>query len=162
MTSPKISFRYTVRNTDPGTIRKITESSGFFYPEEIDVAVELAETTLEKGAKAGYLFVFADIDDRSAGYACFGEIPCTQDCYDLYWIAVHDDFRGQGIGKQLMHETEDAVRKLKGRKIYIETASRDQYIPTQQFYLKNGYIIEARLTDYYSPGDDKLIFSKVL
>ena len=47
-----------------------------------------------------------------------------------------------------------------GRLLLIETSSKPNYAPTIEFYKRNGYHLEARIRDYYRPGDDKLIFAK--
>jgi ribosomal protein S18 acetylase RimI-like enzyme len=147
---------------DPGHVRQILESAGFFYPFEVDVAVELVDARLEGGIESGYHFLFAEADGRVIGYTCFGSIPCTAGSFDLYWIGVHDDYRGRGIGRILLGESEERIAAMSGRAVYIETASRAQYLPTREFYLRCGYIIEAILKDYYAPGDDKVIFVKRL
>jgi hypothetical protein len=46
--------------------------------------------------------------------------------------------------------------------VYAETSSRPQYEPTRSFYRACGYRLEARLEDFYAPGDGKVIFLKVL
>jgi ribosomal protein S18 acetylase RimI-like enzyme len=157
-----VRFREQPAPDDPRRVREILESAGFFYPFEVDVAVELVETGLEHGPESGYHFIFAETDGRLVGYTCFGSIPCTVGSFDLYWIGVHDDYRGQGIGKILLHESERRIAAMSGRAVYIETASRPQYLPTREFYLRTGYSIEAVLKDYYAPGDDKVIFVKRL
>ena len=99
-------FRENVLPGDNSVVRAIVASSGFFHDHEIEVAVELVEERLHKGLKSGYLFLFADQGDRTVGYSCYGEIACTEGSYDLYWIAVHNDCRNQGIGKVLLQKTE--------------------------------------------------------
>jgi len=162
MACEQIIFRKGVRPDDADSVRKILDSTGFFRPDEIRVAVELVEETLEKGAESGYRFLFSELDGEAAGYACYGEIPCTIGSYDLYWIAVRNDFQKAGIGRQLLERTESAIAGLGGRAIYIETASCVKYQPTRNFYLRNGYQTAAVLKDFYSPGDDKVIFVKFL
>ena len=49
-----------------------------------------------------------------------------------------------------------------GGKLIAETSSREQYAPTQAFYRSCGFIEEARIRDYYSPGEDILYFTKPL
>ena len=44
----------------------------------------------------------------------------------------------------------------------IETSSVDSFEPTRAFYRKLGYVEEARVREYYGPGDDKVIFWKLL
>ena len=129
---------------------------------EIDVAVELVEERLSKGESSGYYFVFAEQGGRVVGYTCFGPIPCTIASFDLYWIAVHDSCRGQGIGKALMRKSEELIAAMGGTRVYIETSFRAQYVPTRQFYFACGYQEAAVLADFYAPGDGKVIYLKVL
>ncbi len=155
-----LTFRFEVRGKDIQQVRELAESSGFFYPDEVDVAVELVEERLAKGDASGYFFVFAEIDGTTVGYTCFGPIPCTKTSFDLYWIVTHNDFRGKGIGKQLLALTYQAIREMKGLKLYAETSSRQQYLPTQKFYEKNDFEKEAQIRDFYDSGDDKIIYGR--
>lgn len=153
-------FRETVNRSDSAIVRDIVSSSGFFNQLEVEIAVELVNERLSKGLESGYYFVFAEMNNKTVGYSCFGQIPATKASYDLYWIAVHDSVRGMGIGKRLMEKSESAIKKLGGSRIYIDTSSRDQYKPTQAFYAACGYRLEARLEDFYATGDSKLIYVK--
>lgn len=168
----KTTFRSEPRVSDAAAVRDIVASTGFFHDFEIDVAVELVEERLSKGLASEYHFVLADdASGRLVGYTCFGPVPCTVGSFDLYWIAVHESQRGRGLGQRLMSETEAAIRhgvpdvkgsSVRGRVIYIETSGREKYAPTQAFYGKCGYVLEARLRDFYDAGDDKLIYAKHL
>ncbi|RPI74855.1 MAG: GNAT family N-acetyltransferase [Desulfobacteraceae bacterium] len=158
----QITYRDQARETDPAEVRRIVESTGFFHPAEIDIAEELVQERLAKGPASGYYFVFAQADGRLQGYACFGPIPCTINRYDVYWIAVQNDLRGLGLGKELMTRVEKQIKELGGERIYVETSGRDQYQPTHLFYKNCGYKQEAVIKDFYSPGDDKILFLKIL
>jgi len=157
-----IALREEVRPADVLAVRRITESSGFFFAEEIDTAVELVEERLARGTNSGYWFLFADEDGRTVGYTSFGPIACTKASFDLYWIAVDATWRGKGLGTRLMAESERRIAAMGGRRIYVETSSREQYDPTRGFYLARGYREEARLADFYGPGDAKVIYVKAL
>jgi len=160
MKQPEIRFREIVTNQDIEFVREIVNSTGFFHDYEINIAVELVEETIIKGSEEGYRFVFADYKDKPIGYCCYGLIPCTKSSYDLYWIAVHNNYRGKGIGKALLNKTELAIKKLGGTAIFIETSSKELYKPTRQFYLNTGYVTEVVIKDFYDAGDDKYLFSK--
>ena len=162
MTHTHIIFRDEVRPEDPDRVREIVNSTGFFRPDEIKVAVDLVKEKLAQGAESSYRFLFAERDGVVVGYTCYGEVPCTIGTYDLYWIAVHNEFRKGGIGRQLLTHTETAIAALGGRAIYIETASCERYQPTRHFYTRNNYDTAAILKDYYNPGDDKLIYVKLI
>jgi ribosomal protein S18 acetylase RimI-like enzyme len=160
-----VSLRDQVHPSDIAGVRRITESTGFFSAAEIEVAVELVQARLSRGVLSGYYFVFADPDPppgESLGYSCFGPIACTVSSFDLYWIAVQDRFRGIGLGTLLLAEGEAAIRRMGGRRVYVETSSRSQYNPTRIFYSRGGYRQEALIPDFYAPGDAKIIYLKEL
>ena len=160
--TPTIAFRSDARLEDSQAVRVIVASSEFFSPEEIDIAVELIDDRIANGDASHYRFAFADIASEPVGYACFGRIPGTQASFDLYWIAVRNDHRHVGIGRTLLAESERRIATEGGRRIYVETSSRDQYDPTRQFYLRNGYTIASTLEDFYAPGDGKVTLVKAL
>jgi GNAT superfamily N-acetyltransferase len=158
----RVGFRTTVTERDLESVRAITESTGFFYKEEVDTAVELVEDRLTKGLRCGYHFLIAEQDGRTVGYTTFGPIACTRESFDLYWICVSGDFRGKGLGSQLLEQSEEAIAALGGTRVYIETSARPLYEPTRAFYLARGYTQIALLDDFYAPGDAKAMYLKVL
>ena len=157
-----ITYRQNIESSDLGAILNIVQSSGFFSPEEVELACELATDRIERGYQSSYQFLFAEDDGQVIGYTCYGLIPATVGSYDLYWIAVSEPMRGHGLGRILLHQTEEIIRHSGGKHLYAETSSRAQYAPTQRFYESCHYISEAILTEFYAPGDSKIIYSKVL
>ena len=156
-----MEFRRTLKDSDLIAIREILNSSGFFYDFEVDVALELAVENLKFGEdKSGYIFLLVDIDNKPVAYACYGKNPSTFDSFDLYWIAVHKDYNGKGIGKKMVAEIEKDVARLAGKRLWIETSSRALYEPTRQFYLHIGYQLIAELPDYYTENDSKCVYLK--
>lgn len=158
-------FRSAVLSSDVDAVRDITLSTGFFSDEEVGIAVELVEERLAKGEASGYYFLFAQSTEPGAdvaGYTCFGPIPGTESSWDLYWIAVRDSLRGQGIGRVLMDRTERAAAALGATRMYVDTSSREQYASTRRFYESCGYKEEALLEDFYHPGDSKVVYVKKL
>ena len=157
-----LKFRYIPQKDDLERVKNIVESTNFFYNYEIPVAVELIQEYLDKGKESGYEFVFAIVNDEVVGYSCYGQIACTNGSYDLYWIVVHNNFRGKGFGKIILNETEQKVKENGGRLLIAETSSQEKYIPTQKFYENNNYICEANIKDFYEIGDGKLMYVKRL
>ncbi len=161
--TPGVSFRYDVRPADCETVRAIVAATGYFTPSEVDVAVELVQENLAKGAaSSGYHFIFAESAGATIAYLCYGPIPCTVSSHNLYWIAVHPDHQGKGLGKALMREAEKLIGEGGGTRIYIDTSYKAQYEDTRAFYLSLGYELDALLRDFYAPGDDKVIYRKLL
>lgn len=158
----ELSLRFELCAGDVEAVRQITESTGFFSPEEVGVAVELAEDRLQKGAASDYHFIVGDSGGRPVAYTNFGRIACTVSSFDLYWLAVDKQHQGSGFGRKLLTEAEHRIRALGGTRVYVETSNRAQYTPTRAFYERCGYRIEAILPDFYAPGDDKVIYIKLL
>ncbi|MFH1161120.1 MAG: GNAT family N-acetyltransferase [bacterium] len=153
-----IRFRNDVRQGDDEVVREIITSTGFFYDIEIPVAVELIQEKLREGEKSTYQFLFAEIGDRPVAYACFGQIAGTEHSYDLYWIATHLDYRGKGIGKELLKETYRIISRQGGKNVIAETSSLEKFLPTRKFYEQQGYIKCGLIPDFYKDGDGKVTY----
>ena len=156
------TLRDHVRQDDAQAVRRIVADTGFFRPDEVDVAVELVERRLTEGLASGYHFVFAEDSDRVVGYACHGPIACTIGSHDLYWIVVDPSRQRGGLGRQLLRESEKQIAATGGRRVYIETSGKPQYEPTRLFYERCGYEIESRLPSFYGDGDDKVIYKRII
>ena len=151
-----------LKPSDREPIRSLLVATGFFRPEEVEVAMELVDRALSDPGQEEYLFSVAEFGGEVAGYACWGETPCTRGTYDLYWVAVAPETQGKGVGRALMAFAENAMREAGGRLSVVETSGLPNYEPTRAFYLRIGYREEARIRDYYQPGDDLVIYTRPL
>jgi D-alanine-D-alanine ligase len=144
---------------DRDRIEAITRSVGLFRENEIPVALEVFDEAVGGGAANTYSLLGAELDGRLAGWICWGPTPCTSGTYDLYWMAVDPEMQGNGIGTALLLEME---RRLAGlaRLIVIETAGREEYSGTREFYRARGYTPVSVIRDFYEPGDDQVVFVK--
>jgi len=141
---------------------EILKDTPEFKPSEVVVAEEVIDDCLNDPVNSGYHILVAEDGSAIAGYICYGPTPLTDGTWDIYWEAVAQEKRGQGIGSALMKAAEEEIRKAEGRLAIIETSSTPAYEKTRRFYLGVGYEIIARIPDFYSPGDDKLILQKRL
>ena len=157
-------WRSKVRPEDADAVRKLVGDTGFFSAEETDVAVELVDEALEKGAAvSGYEFMFAE-DEGGAmqGYVCYGPIPATLSSYDLYWIAVAPAQQRAGLGGRLIRKAEKEAVSRGAEQMFVDTSGRAQYEPTRRFYERSGYTKAAVLDNFYGPNDAKVIYSRKL
>jgi GNAT superfamily N-acetyltransferase len=156
----------TIRNlksTDKPLIDRLLRRVKIFSGEDNELALELIDAFLmDPQQKDYYFFVAVDEDDQPVGYACYGPTPLTDGTYDLYWIAVDDDYAGRGIGSRLLKRFEDQVRTENGRMIVIETSSGPEYTLTRQFYLKHHYRLAETIQDFFRKGEDRVTYVKVL
>jgi D-alanine-D-alanine ligase len=152
-----------ISRSDRKQIEGILRSTDFFYEFEIQTALEIADETVADGMeKSGYYWLKAVDEDGLVAFANFGKNEFSLYSWELYWIAVHHNSRHKKLGSALLKAVEDKVRELGGKILWIETAGRPLYAPTEGFYKKNGYDLAASLKDFYSPGDPKQIYVKTL
>jgi D-alanine-D-alanine ligase len=155
-------FIRRTRPADRDPILEFVKNTGFFRDDEVDVAREVLHEALAKGLSGHYQSFSAMIDDQVAGWICYGATPCTVGTYDIYWIVVDARHQRRGIGAALMREAETRIRAREGRVLIIETAGQSIYGSTRHFYQRLGYVEEARLRDFYTLGDDKIVYIKRL
>jgi len=155
-----VQLRHDLRPSDAEVIRAIVVCTGMFGAAEVEVAMELVSDKLTRGEDSDYRFVVAELAGRVVGYAAFGPIPCTVSSHDLYWIVVHPECQGRGIGRVLLEAAEACIREQGGTCVYVDTSGRDAYTPTRSFYEKSGYHRAATLEDFYAAGDPKVIYAK--
>ncbi len=156
-----------LESQDRVNLHRLIQERGTFNEAEIRVAMELIDDTIS-GRDPDYHIYCAHLYDPQLaassllGYICFGPIPMTEGCYDLYWIVVDQRHGCQGIGKKLLQYMEEGLREKGARQIHVDTSSTPKYIAARAFYERNGYEPVCILSDFYQKGDDKLIFVKRL
>lgn len=155
-----IRWRRIADAADPAKIRALVEATGVFSAEEVKVAGELAQTTVD--GSDTYRFLFAERGGELLGYTCFDRIPLSKVSFDLYWIVVSPSERGTGLAAELMSRTAAFIRSKRGTQVYAETSSKDIAAPARAFYLKSGFAEVARFEDFYEPGDSKVIYRLLL
>jgi len=148
---------------DRAFIEEILRSTVFFYEFEIETALEITDETLAKGSEeSGYSWMKISENGDMVAFANYGKNSFSIHSWEIYWIAVHNNSRSKKLGSVLLQAVEEDVRKAGGKIIWIETSGRPLYLPTEIFYKRNGYTLQASLKDFYGPGDPKQIYAKVL
>ena len=151
----------TAAESDKEQITDITARAGVFSQEEIDSVPEMFSEYLTHGAEgSGYHFIVYRDGEQVLGFAIYGYRDLTDGVFDLYWIAVDPNVRCKGIGRKLITASEEAVREMGGRMLVAETSGTPLYEFTRKFYFSMGYVCEATIKDFYSIGDDLVIFIK--
>jgi len=166
-------------SADSPRIHEVTAATSVFREEELEIAAEVFRDCVAAPGPSGgdvggdrggapappqlrpYYALGAELEARLVGWICWGQTPCTEGTWDLYWLAVDPAAQGAGVGSALVLEME---RRLTGRArlISVDTSGRADYDPTRSFYESRGYRAVARVPDFYAPGDDQVIFTKAL
>ena len=148
---------------DRNAAQRLLARSSPYNQTEVATALEIIDASLHHPEKEDYSVYCAHMPQGDPlGLICFGPIPMTDRCYDLYWIVVDNKFTGRGVGGELMLYMEETLVKKNGRRIYIEASSAPQYDRARRFYENHGFYVDNVFDDFYRPGDDKIIYRKNL
>lgn len=99
------------------------------------------------------------------GAAYFGPESHSDRVWNLYALAVTKQRQGRGRGTALVTWAEENLRARGtdvAKLLLIDTSSVDSFELTRAFYLKLGYVEEARVRNYYGDNDDKVTYWKNL
>ena len=100
------------------------------------------------------------VDGSPVGFCYTVPEDLTEGTWNMLALAVHPDFQGSGLGTALVQAAERRLRSNGQRILLVDTSSTDDFALTRQFYARNGYEEEARIRDFWSAGDHKVIFRK--
>lgn len=128
--------------------------------------LEVLQTQIEWGVSGelgeGHHWVADEVDGRLTTVACFAAEQLADRVWNLLMLAVAEGCQRQGKGAAMLRHVEAELREQGQRLLLTETSATDDFIGARDFYRKNGYEEEARIRDYYEPGDDKIVFRKLL
>lgn len=79
--------------------------------------------------------------------------------FDLTMIAVRPELQGGGRGTMLMRRAEHDLRDRGQRLLVVRTSGTGQYDRTRAFYRGLGYTEQSRVPDYWTDGDDLILFT---
>jgi ribosomal protein S18 acetylase RimI-like enzyme len=131
---------------------------GVFTGGEVRVALEMVDA----GLSGDYSLLGVEMDGLLRGYACVGRAHLTASSWYLYWICVHPQAQGVGVGRMLQARVEGLVQALGGERLVLETSGRPDYARARRFYRTAGFVEVGRVPDFYRPGDDCVVYYKVL
>jgi ribosomal-protein-alanine N-acetyltransferase len=143
---------------DRPAVAEALVASAAFSGDEVQVALEM----IDAGLGGDYLLPAVEADGAVRAYACIGHATLTASSWYVYWICVHPAWQGRGFGRALNAHIEELVRAAGGERLVVETSGRADYTRPRRFYEASGYERVGRIADFYTAGDDCLIYSKVL
>lgn len=99
--------------------------------------------------------ILAEMEGRIVGYVLFWFL--TEEV-DIHNIAVHPDFRRQGIGRLLLEQVVAAARCQDRLRVTLDV--RFSNAPAQNLYRSFGFITQGVRKGYYSDnGEDALVMA---
>ena len=99
--------------------------------------------------------ILAEVDGRIVGYVLFWILA---EEVDIHNIAVHPDFRRQGIGRLLLEQVVAAARRQERLRVTLDV--RCSNASAQSLYLSLGFVARGLRKGYYSDnGEDALVMA---
>lgn len=147
-------------SNDGAAVVDLVVLAGMFTREE---AGFLADGALDAGDDGATCFV-EDAEDGHglASVLYYRPEDATDRAFDLTMIAVRPDLQGGGRGAALMRHAEDDLRQRGQRLLIVRTSGTEQYDKTHAFYRGLAYSEQSRVPDYWTDGDDLVVFTKRL
>lgn len=107
---------------------------------------------------APHRWLVAQAGETVLGFAYAEPERMTEGSYNLLAIAVDPASQRAGIGTAIVAELRHRLREADGRILIVETSSLDAFAGTRAFYARQDFAQEARIRDFYSDGEDKVVF----
>jgi [ribosomal protein S18]-alanine N-acetyltransferase len=99
--------------------------------------------------------ILAEVEGRIVGYILFWLLP---EEVDIHNIAVHPDFRRQGIGRLLLEQVVAAARGQERLRVTLDV--RLSNAQAQNLYRSFGFVTRGVRKGYYSDnGEDALVMA---
>jgi ribosomal-protein-alanine N-acetyltransferase len=99
--------------------------------------------------------ILAEVEGRIVGYVLFWFLP---EEVDIHNIAVHPNFRRQGIGRLLLEQVVAAARRQDRVRVTLDV--RFSNAPAQNLYRSFGFVTRGVRKGYYSDnGEDALVMA---
>ncbi len=148
---------FEIRQTDPGDVPDLqtvlTETELFpaeFLPGMLDAAGK------------DQVWLTCRADGRAIGLAFAEPEAFTEGTWNMRALAVLPEFHRSGAGRALVQGLEERLRGHGQRLLIVDTSGSETLSVARAFYAAIGYEHEATISDFWSAGDHKVTFRKVL
>ena len=161
-------FSRPTRQSDIPALQSILDETELF-PSAL--LAELLDGFLSGGAdSSGDLWITVEIPDEgrggqvlmAVGFCYAAPEKLADGAWNMLAIAVAPAAQGRGVGAMLVAGLETELRGRNQRLLIADTSGTAQFSATRAFYVAHGYVEEARIRDFWGPGDDKVVYWKAL
>lgn len=146
-------------------IHALAVDNAMFAPDDMAGFAEMLQGYLDGSLDQHRWIVADDPAGRVVGAAYYAPEPFADRLWNLYFLAVHPGEHRKGIGTLLTSHVEESLRNAGSqvaRVLIVETSSTDEYQAARRFYERDGFDREARVREFYGPGDHKIVYWKSL
>ena len=147
-----------VASDDIAGLKAVIDANELFPSEMLDEMM----SGYFKGSDSRDIWLTDEEDGEVVAIAYCAPERMTEGTWNLYLIAVHPKFQGQGRGTAMVSYIEKILAEKGERLLLVETSGLPEFERTQAFYRRCGYEEEARIRAFYQAGEDKVVFRKAL
>lgn len=101
------------------------------------------------------LILVLEIDKKIAGYSLVFFRKNSKKTR-MYSLCIHPDFKGMGLGKKLMIEVFERLKRKKVESVKLEVKTNN--IVGINLYESLGFQLEERIKGFYSDGEDAFVY----
>ena len=152
-----LNIRPTVQ-TDTLHLKTVLNTIELFPSEMLDDMIADYLTNPESQD----IWFTAEADNTPIAFGYCAPEMLTEGTYNLYAIGVKSDLHGKGIGHQMMTYLETQLKEKGHRILIVETSGGPDLAKTRKFYEDLQYTKEAVIRDFWSEGEDKVVYWKKL
>lgn len=148
----------TIEKKDIDGLKNVIDTSGLF-PSDL---LEEMLTDYLTNPLSEEIWLTKEVNSVPVIIAYCAPEKLTNGTYNLYLIAVHKEYQGNGEGSAMMSYIEASLRSGGNRVLIVETSGLPEFEQTRRFYDQCKYERMAVIRDFYKEGEDKIIFWKKL
>lgn len=152
-----MNIRPSVANDIP-SLQKIADSTGLFPP---DLLPEMIAGFLSEG-DGNSLWLTCEANGEAIAFCFASAETFAEGTWNMLALAVLPERHGNGVGRAVVATLERLLQSSGNRVLIVDTSGTESFSGTRCFYLRCGYTQEARIRDFWGPGDDKIVFWKAL
>ena len=114
--------------------------SEYHFIKDLENRISINWVFLNNDKVAGYLFGWHVMDE-----------------YHLNNIAVAKGCRGKGIGVHLLKNMCLYLNQIEVKSVFLEVSATN--LPARKLYEKMGFVTQGERKDYYTKGDDAVLYT---
>ena len=148
------------RPTDIADILEIARTCGLFTSDDMEFFEADIRGFFDAAENEREWWV--DEDEGALVAAAYLSPEMADRVWNLLFIAVAPEAKGTGRGSAMLLHVERELTQRGQRMLVIDTSSLPSFEATRGFYTSHGYTLVAQIPDFWTDGDDKVVFSKRL
>jgi ribosomal protein S18 acetylase RimI-like enzyme len=148
----------STKSEDIAALQHVIDQTEMFPSEMLP---EMIDGYLSGTAESD-IWLTCEIENSAIGFCYCTAEKLTDGTWNMLAISVSPAQQSKGVGAALVSKLEEKLRKDGQRLLIVDTSSTPDFDAARRFYVKNGYIEEARIRDFWALGSDKITYRKSL